>query len=76
MKAVVGAFNQEKAQVGAFSVIVQLHRLIVTSTSAELLCCTHRTSFSAAIFQNFTSGTWNRRAALLSLFCLLLNWSS
>ena len=25
---VVGAFNQEKALVGAFSVIVQLHRLI------------------------------------------------
>ena len=24
----VGAFNQEKALVGAFSVIVQLHRLI------------------------------------------------
>ena len=27
-KALVGAFNQEKAIVGAFSVIVQLHRLI------------------------------------------------
>ena len=27
MKAVVAAFNQEKALVGAFSVIVQLHRL-------------------------------------------------
>ena len=26
--ALVGAFNQEKAPVGAFSVIVQLHRLI------------------------------------------------
>ena len=33
MKAVVAAFNQEKALVGAFSVIVQLHRLIVYSTS-------------------------------------------
>ena len=32
MKAQVGAFNQEKALVGAFSVIVQLHRLIVYST--------------------------------------------
>ena len=32
MKALVGAFNQEKALVGAFSVIVQLHRLIVYST--------------------------------------------
>ena len=28
MKALVGAFNQEKALVGAFSVIVQLHRLM------------------------------------------------
>ena len=29
----VGAFNQEKALVGAFSVTVQLHRLIVYSTT-------------------------------------------
>ena len=28
MKAVVAAFNEEEALVGAFSVIVQLHRLI------------------------------------------------
>ena len=28
VKALVGAFNQEKALLGAFSVIVQLHRLI------------------------------------------------
>ena len=34
MKAVV-AFNQEKALVGAFSVIVQLHRLIVYSTTVN-----------------------------------------
>ena len=33
MKAVVGAFNQEKALVGAFSVIVQLHRLMIYSTN-------------------------------------------
>ena len=32
MKAVVAAFNQEKALVGAFSVIVKLHQLIVYST--------------------------------------------
>ena len=38
MKAVVAAFNQEKALVGAFSVIVQLHRLIVYSTILLLLC--------------------------------------
>ena len=30
MNALVGAFNQEKALVGAFSVIVQLHRWIVS----------------------------------------------
>ena len=29
MKVLIGAFNQGKALVGAFSVIVQLHRLIV-----------------------------------------------
>ena len=29
MKALVGSVNQEKALLGAFSVIVQLHRLIV-----------------------------------------------
>ena len=33
MKSVVAVFNQEKALVGAFSVIVQLRRLIVCSTS-------------------------------------------
>ena len=37
MKAVVAAFNQEKALVGAFSVTVQLHRLIVYSTSDDSL---------------------------------------
>ena len=31
VKALIGAFNQEKALVGAFSVIVQFHRLIVNS---------------------------------------------
>ena len=33
VKALIGAFNQEKALVGAFSVIVQFHRLIVYGTS-------------------------------------------
>ena len=33
VKAVLGDFNQEKALVGAFSVIVQLRRLIVCSTN-------------------------------------------
>ena len=31
----VNAFNQEKARVGAFSVIVQLRRLIVCSTNGH-----------------------------------------
>ena len=35
MKALVGAFNQEKALVGAFSVMVQLCRLIVYSTTKK-----------------------------------------
>ena len=34
-KALVGAFNQEKVLVGAFSVIVQLRRLIVCSTTQD-----------------------------------------
>ena len=33
MKALVCAFNQDIALVGAFSVIAQLHRLIVCSTT-------------------------------------------
>ena len=44
MKVLVGAFNQEKALVGAFSVIVQLHRLIdfaalVSSSPAGVWSC-------------------------------------
>ena len=35
MKAVLAAFNQKKALLEAFSVIVQLHRLIVYSTTRE-----------------------------------------
>ena len=35
MKAVVAAFNQEKALVRAFSVIVQLRRLIATAINLE-----------------------------------------
>ena len=38
MKALVGAFNQEKALVGAFSVIVQLCLLFVCSTSKVARC--------------------------------------
>ena len=38
VKALVGTFNQEKTLVGAFSVIVQLHRLIVYSTGINIMC--------------------------------------
>ena len=38
MKAVVAALNQEKALVGAFSVIVQLHRLIVYTALVVAAC--------------------------------------
>ena len=40
MKAVVAAFNQEKALVGAFSVIVQsVVELMDSFTALALLCC-------------------------------------
>ena len=39
MKALVGAFNQEKALVGAFSVIVQLHRLTDLRHYLQLFPC-------------------------------------
>ena len=51
MKALLGAFNQEKALVGTFSVIVQLHRLIVYRVS----CCCQGESFprpAAVVKQN------------------------
>ena len=38
VKAVVAASNQEKALIGAFFVIVQLHRLIVYSTRMAPTC--------------------------------------
>ena len=37
VEALVGAFNQEKALVGAFSMIVQLRQLIVCRTSYHQL---------------------------------------
>ena len=33
MKALVGAFNQEKALVGAFSVIVQLNKIVYSTNN-------------------------------------------
>ena len=37
MKALVGASNQEKALIGAFSMIVELRRLIVNSSNQDLM---------------------------------------
>ena len=48
MKALVGAFSQEKARVGAFSVIVQLRRLIFCSTSKNLA----RSRYSAVLHRD------------------------
>ena len=39
VKAVVAAYNQEKALVGALSVIVQLHQLFVCSTNHHTIPC-------------------------------------
>ena len=46
MKALVGAFNQEKALVGAFSVIVQLHRLIDLRHYTFVILILHARLFS------------------------------
>ena len=39
MKAVVAAFNQEKALVGAFSVITNLQMELFEALTSTLLCC-------------------------------------
>ena len=54
MKAVVGAFNQEKALVGTFSLIVQFHRLIVTALvlftfSLSLSIFSHKSKLSQCV---------------------------
>ena len=51
VKAVVAAFNQEKALVGAFSVIVQICRLIVSSSTSELPTPIHRLHCKISIFE-------------------------
>ena len=58
VKALVGTFNQEKALVRAFSVIVQLRRLIVYSTTLQSL---------------LASGSWpSLTAAVLAYLCIYL----
>jgi len=55
VKAVVAAFNQEKARAGAFSVIVQLRRLIGHSTSCHAL---HAVDCSGAHQASCSASTW------------------
>ena len=52
VKAVVAAFNQEKALVGAFSVIVQLHRLVVCSTTHDCVACSHHIHGCCAVINS------------------------
>ena len=57
MKALVGAFNQEKALVGAFSVIVQPvvepmehYTALITLLSGNVLCITYRVRSLASVY--------------------------
>ena len=73
MKALVGAFNQEKALVGAFSVIVQLYRLIdlrhyrrrveVEGPSPGLGCWSH--SFPGSV-----SRVWSKQSRVSWGLCV------
>ena len=60
MKALVGAFNLEKALEGAFTVIVQLRRLIVCSTTLYT-----SPSQSAVTFSSYSPSSPGDRVTLL-----------
>ena len=74
MKALVGAFNQEKALVGAFSVIVQLHRLIVYSSNVDRLCphCPHCSGLAIQTDERFLLkfNEMNSRIPILDGSCI------
>ena len=87
MKAVVAAFNQEKALVGAFSVIAQLHRLIDLRHSSLLspaqnrvlvrgqVSTLHAYTFAAVLATSSTTLLWHLvcpLTATLSLANLVL----
>ena len=63
VKAVVAAFNQEKALVGAFYVIIQLRRLIVYSTTVNHAAGLLRVTQATARKQE---QLWSARARLQS----------
>ena len=69
MKVLVAAFNQEKALVGAFSVIVQLHRLIVHSgspyTPPPLLRAPHGPCMLSFHFMEHGMGCWSWSSLML-----------
>ena len=60
MKALVGAFNQEKALVGAFSVIVQPvvepmeHYTALSGTRASPDCCAVSSMVAVTVMMSFT----------------------
>ena len=58
MKYVVAVFNQEKALVGAFSVIVQLRRLMVNSSSHDTIAAAGRGSLHSADHRTATMRGW------------------
>ena len=64
--ALVGAFNQEKALVGAFSVIIHHRRLIVHSTKQYFLL--HHGHLSADVAKLYV----NSKPMLLT--CNYINW--
>ena len=66
MKALVDAFNQEKALVGAFSMIVQLHRLIAYSTT--LYSC------SVILIVGRDQTSWGLRCIWSCVLCAVLQY--
>ena len=72
MKALVGAFNQEEALVGAFSVIVQLHRFIVYSTNPRSEAAAEVTAAAAGIslrdIRHFPASFWLLCLATLTYY--------
>ena len=77
MKAVVAAFNQEKALVGSFSAIVQLCRLIVNSSMKNAEQST--SDLSADILQNVNNGPRKiqRHSGMVQMgsFMTILKWN-
>ena len=63
MKAVVAAFNQEKALVGAFSVITNLRMELFEALVSSELCCTKEKWIISQIKQRLQPRGADERAA-------------